>query len=166
MLDSDLDQFGQMLDAVCSLLSRGTYQPSPTNTALWFRALSAHSIEDVRAAFDAHVKDPERGRFVPTPADILRQIHGDESNQALIAWGQALECVRSGRYSLDGPARAAVMSLGGWSVIGRSDETQNGFLQRQFVEAFKAYRAREIEEREALPFAEVVRLAGATNRIA
>lgn len=76
MQNTDMAQFGTMLDAVCSLLSRGAYQPSPTNTALFFRCLGRYSLAEVRAAFDAHVADPQRGRFVPVPADILAQLEG------------------------------------------------------------------------------------------
>lgn len=74
MQQDDLQSFGDMLDAVCSLLSRGVYKPNPMNTALFFRALARHSIAEVRAAFDAHVADPARGKFVPVPADVLHQI--------------------------------------------------------------------------------------------
>jgi hypothetical protein len=74
MQQDDLQPFGDMLDAVCSLLSRGAYKPNPMNTALFFRALARHSIDEVRAAFDAHVADPVRGKFVPVPADVLHQI--------------------------------------------------------------------------------------------
>lgn len=76
MRESDFADFSAMLDAVCSLLSRGAYTPNPTNTALFFRALARHDIAAVRAGFDAHVADPQRGRFVPVPADILGQIDG------------------------------------------------------------------------------------------
>ncbi len=76
MRDTDLGEFSGMLDAVCSMLSRGNYTPSGSNTAMWFRSLSAHPIADVRAGFDGHVKDPMRGRFVPVPADIIAQIEG------------------------------------------------------------------------------------------
>lgn len=74
MLDTEFDEFAGMLDAVCGLLSRGTYTPNPTNTALWFRSLIAHDLAVIRGAFDAHVKDPQRGKFVPTPADVIAQI--------------------------------------------------------------------------------------------
>ena len=76
MRKDDIPEFSGMLDSVCSLLSRGTYTPTAPNTALWFRALSGHDLDEVRAGFDAHVKDSQRGRFVPTPADILAQIEG------------------------------------------------------------------------------------------
>lgn len=94
MREADFDTFVDMLDAVCSLLSRGSYAPSAANAALWFRALSAYDIEAVRAGFDGHVKDPQRGRFAPTPADILAQITGqaaaDGRPGAEEAWAMAL----------------------------------------------------------------------------
>lgn len=94
MRETDLPAFGQMLDAVCSLLSRGNYAPSAANTALWFRSLAEHDIDAVRAGFDAHVRDPQRGRFVPTPADVIAQISGfvadDGRPGAEEAWATAL----------------------------------------------------------------------------
>lgn len=78
-----------MLDSVCGILSRSTYTPNAENTALFFRALSRFDIATVRAAFDAHVTDPTRGRFVPVPADILAQIEaagGDGRHGAEEAW--------------------------------------------------------------------------------
>lgn len=76
MREADFDEFGALLDAVCGLLSRGSYVPNATNTALWFRAMEAYDLATVRAALDAHVRDPQRGRFVPTPADVIAQIEG------------------------------------------------------------------------------------------
>lgn len=76
MREADFDDFGQMLDAVCSLLSRGAYRPNAQNTALFFRAMARYELADVRAALDAHVADPARGRFVPVPADLIAQIQG------------------------------------------------------------------------------------------
>lgn len=76
MVEADFTDFRELLDAVCSLLSRGAYVPNATNTALFFRALQEHPIDAVRSAFEAHVKDPQRGRFVPTPADVIAQLQG------------------------------------------------------------------------------------------
>ncbi len=76
MRDSDLKTFTQTLDAACMLLSRGGYTPNATSTAIWFRALMAYDLTTVNAAFDAHVRDPQRGRYVPTPADVIAQIEG------------------------------------------------------------------------------------------
>lgn len=76
MRESDYGEFAALLDGVCSLLSRGQHIPSAIHAAMWFRSLAAHDLGAVRAAFDAHVRDPQRGRFVPVPADILAQLAG------------------------------------------------------------------------------------------
>lgn len=75
MRKEDFSDFCQMLDDAYSLLSRG-HMPSSTAKAMFFRALTSFSIEAVRAGFDAHVKDPVRGKFAPMPADIVAQIEG------------------------------------------------------------------------------------------
>lgn len=74
MTEADFDEFADMLDAVCSMLSRGTYTPNATAIALFFRSLEEYDLATVRAAFAAHVKDPRRGRYVPVPADIIAKI--------------------------------------------------------------------------------------------
>lgn len=109
---------------------------------IWAEALDGMPIAAVDEAFARHLRDPEAGRWLPKPADILRQLRGDAEQAALIAWGEVLAAARSGKATLDPVAREAVQSLGGMSVIQRADESQNGFLQRRFCDAFKAYRAR------------------------
>ena len=76
MRDAEILRFTELLDATCSLLSRGAYTPNAQQTELFFAALRVHDFATVKLAFSAHVKDPVRGRFVPLPADILAQIAG------------------------------------------------------------------------------------------
>ena len=94
MVEADIPAFTTMLDAVCAALSRGTYTPNDLSTGMFFRALARHDIAAVRAGFDAHVADPQRGRFVPVPADILAQIEGLAANDGRPgpeeAWATAL----------------------------------------------------------------------------
>ncbi len=74
MREADFDAFSTMLDDVAGLYPRGVVTQG--QKAMFFRALSAHGIDAVRAGFDAHVKDTARGRFLPMPADVLAQIEG------------------------------------------------------------------------------------------
>lgn len=74
MHSADILEFTQLLDSTCELISRGTYRPSDENAALWTRALNEFSLVEVREAFGAHIKDPQRGRYVPAPADVIHQI--------------------------------------------------------------------------------------------
>jgi len=75
MRKEDFAEFSSMLDDCYSLLAPNNMQ-SPTAKAMFFRSISQYSIDAVRAGFDAHVKDPQRGRFAPKPADIVAQIEG------------------------------------------------------------------------------------------
>ena len=40
----------------------------------WWGVLGSHELREVRWAMNAHVTDPDKGRFRPTPADIIRHI--------------------------------------------------------------------------------------------
>lgn len=77
MFESDFDPFVGLLDAVYSL--HGKTLPT-TAKPLFFRALGAYSLNTVRAAIDAHVKDSQRGQFPPKPADLIAQIEGAAGN--------------------------------------------------------------------------------------
>ena len=63
--------------------------------AMFFRAVAKHPIEAVQAALDAHVKDPQRGRFPPLPADVIAQIEGSAADDGRPgpeeAWATALQ---------------------------------------------------------------------------
>lgn len=75
MHEPDFEPFLALLDDVAELLNRG--KPlTATQKAMYFRAMAAHPYEVVRKALDAHVRDPERGRFFPMPADLLAQLQG------------------------------------------------------------------------------------------
>lgn len=93
MVESEIGAFSELLDATCSMLSRGQYTPNELATEMFFTALAQFPLSEVRAAFSAHIRDTQRGRFVPTPADILAQIELAASNDGRPgpeeAWGIA-----------------------------------------------------------------------------
>lgn len=93
MHKDDFPTFCQMLDDCYSLLTKGQNSPSSSAKAMFFRSLAGYPLEAVRAGFDAHVKDPQRGRFAPMPADIIAQIDGmvadDGRPGAEEAWSMA-----------------------------------------------------------------------------
>lgn len=71
---NDFKTFADLLDATCSMLSRGQYTPNAISTAMFFNTLRQHPIGVVRDAFSAHCADPVRGKFPPVPADLIAQI--------------------------------------------------------------------------------------------
>lgn len=74
MRQSDLAPFSDLLDAIWGL--KGAPAPTGVQKAMFFRALAAHPLEEVRAGLDAHLRDPKRGQFLPMPADVIAQIQG------------------------------------------------------------------------------------------
>lgn len=116
---------------------------SPFALRVWADALDGLDAAVIDSAFSRHLRDTEAGRWCPKPADILRQIRGDIGDQALIAWGEVIAAAKAGGARFTGPAQQALDSIGGMGRVRLAREDENGFLQRQFVAAFKAYRARE-----------------------
>lgn len=77
MQPDDFDSFARVLDAAYSLHSKSLTSDA---RALFFSAMSEFSLADVRKAFSAHIKDPQRGQFPPKPADLIAQLRGDSAN--------------------------------------------------------------------------------------
>jgi len=75
MVEADLNRFVVLLRDVFGLYPNA--KPlTEGQVAMFFRALSGKTLAEVRAGLDAHVRDAQRGRFPPLPADVLAQIEG------------------------------------------------------------------------------------------
>lgn len=94
MRESDAGPFVALLSDVFGLYPAA--KPlTEGQVAMFFRAVAAHPLAAVQAALDAHVKDPQRGRFPPLPADVIAQIEGHAADDgrpgAEEAWAIALQ---------------------------------------------------------------------------
>src|SRR5688572_5877701 len=77
MLESEFREFASLLDDTAALLQRPGQGPlTGTARAMYFRSLVRYPLAAVRAALDAHIRDPQRGRFFPVPADLVAQLDG------------------------------------------------------------------------------------------
>lgn len=118
---------------------------------VWWEACKAFSMEQVQKALQAHAMDPERGRFAPLVADVVRVLQGTTTDRAAVAWGRVLTSMQGiGAYSdidFGDPAiHAAVRDLGGWPKLCRSDLNELRFVQGRFCESYRAYVARGVLE--------------------
>jgi hypothetical protein len=100
MQRDDFPQFVALLGDVMGLYPQA--KPlADGQVAMFFRALSAYPLQHVRAGIDGHVKDPQRGRFPPLPADVIAQIDGLVANDtrpgAEEAWAMALHSADEAR---------------------------------------------------------------------
>lgn len=87
---SDFDAFVRMLASCLGLWNK---VPSPEVSVMWFRALEGYELFTLTAAFSAHIRDPENGKFEPKPAHIVAQIERAMKNDgrpgAEEAWATA-----------------------------------------------------------------------------
>jgi len=93
MKQSDFDNFSELLTTTAEMYNK-TFKP--TQTAIYFNVLSKFPIEAVRMAFNAHLQDSERGRFMPLPADLighLEKMRFDDRPSAEEAWSTAVQAV-------------------------------------------------------------------------
>ncbi len=93
MRETDTEAFVAMLSDVYGFYP--TAKPlAAGQVSMFMRAVAVHPIETIRLAFDAHVRDPQRGRFAPLPADVIAQIEGrladDSRPSANEAWAIAV----------------------------------------------------------------------------
>lgn len=120
---------------------------SPFMLQVWEDACAPFSYEQVKKAMNRHVTNPENGQFAPKVADIVRILQGTHTDRALLAWGKALEAMRSvGAYQnvvFDDPAiHACIEDLGGWPKLCRTEIDELHFAQKRFCDSHKAYTGR------------------------
>lgn len=90
MRDTDFPEFSTLLEQTHTVLAK--QKPDAQASALWFRALVAYDIAAVRAGFDGHIRDTNRGRFAPTPADIIAKINARDGRPSSDeAWAIAVK---------------------------------------------------------------------------
>lgn len=141
MKQSDKDKFIEVLAGVHDFYGK---ELSSFAGQVWMQACEAFDVQQVTKALSAHLMDPERGQFMPKPADIVRQLQGTRTDRSLLAWGKVLDAMqRVGAYSsvvFDEPAiHAAIEDLGGWPAVCRTEIDALPFLEKRFCDSYKAY---------------------------
>lgn len=124
---------------------------------VWWGACQNFDYEQVETALKRHATDPDRGRFSPKVADIVRVLQGTSTDRAAIAWGKVHSAMSSvGAYSdvvFDDPAiHAVIEDIGGWPKVCRMEVSELSYLQHRFQEAHRAYTERgQFEYMRRLP---------------
>lgn len=114
---------------------------------IWFDCIKDYEYEQVDRAFSEHLKDPEQGKWLPKPADIVRVLQGTYTDRAALAWGRVVEAMRTvGAYQSvvfdDTALMAAVEDIGGWQAICADTVENQPFLQKRFSASYGAYAKR------------------------
>lgn len=132
--------------------------------SVWWESCKTFELRAVRLAMTGHATDPERGQFIPKPADVIRQLRGTTKDEALTAWqrviGQVGHVGRYGTPRLSEAESVALGAIGGWQRLCNSQEDELGHLAREFCANFQAIEATERRQDLIGAPSEVVRLAG------
>lgn len=144
----DLEHFGHLMRALCELYDKPF---SLEKVEIYYNALTRYPLEDVQRAFNAHAADPERGMFMPKPADVVRHLEGTGTARAQAAWTRVYDALRHvGPWQsvvFDDPRIHAVLSdMGGWIALGQLQEKEAPFRAREFETRYRAYLERPPRE--------------------
>lgn len=131
---------------------------------VWLEAVKGYELQQITKALSAHLADPERGQFMPKPADVVRQLQGTQTDRALTAWGKVSDAAsRVGAYTdvvFDDPIiHLCIVDVGGWVKLCRTNYDDWSYLQHRFCEAYRAYA------RRGAPTEYPARLSGAGSGI-
>jgi hypothetical protein len=133
-----------MTEFVKLMTSLGILYGKPMSEQLidiYWQALQAFSF---REAFNAHVRNPDTGQYLPKPADVVRYIEGSGITQALQAWSQVVRTIRSvGCYEsvvFDDPIiHAVIEDMGGWLQLCKVTEKDLPFRAQEFEKRYQGY---------------------------
>ena len=144
MLESDREGFAATLLTIGK--SYGKALEADTLKLYW-ETLHDLSLGMVQSAIQRHMRDPERGRWMPLPSDILHQ-SGIRKPTALSAWAQVLDVMEArGAYRsvlfADGVTNAVIRDLGGWPGVcyRQANDEQEIWLQKEFERRYDDYLA-------------------------
>lgn len=105
--------------------------------------LEGYSAEEISNAFRDHMKDTDRGRFFPKPADVIYQIEkrNKVSSEGLadLEWAKIIKAASKGVKPNDCNqyALAALQITGGLKVVGFAEQTELARLKKTFIDSYK-----------------------------
>jgi len=113
---------------------------------LWLQVLKNYEFKAIKNAFSLHITNPDKGTFIPKPADIIKIMDGSHQNNSFIAWTKAKKAFSDvGQYEdvvFDDPIIHAVISdMGGWVKLCVTTERELPFIKKEFADRYQAFKA-------------------------
>lgn len=150
MDESEKPDFGARILAVGLMYEK---QITKVVIDLYWSSLKDLPLKDIEIALQMHMRDQDKGRFMPKPADLRGFICKPEK-AAVIAWSQVERAMsKHGRYQTiqfqDGVINAVVADMGGWPWIC-AQNLEEPWTQKEFERRYEAYRDQRIENHTPL----------------
>lgn len=140
-----MDANKQFADAFAACCIAYDHQFSVEKARVYMDILSGYSGNEIPLAFRQHMKDPDRGRFFPKPADIIYQINA-QSRAAInpekisLLWSSVVKASSRGLSPStdDQCLLAALQMIGGHKAVGYADPVELNRLQKEFSANYSA----------------------------
>lgn len=155
---NDKPQFGAILSGLFEIYER---EPSEAQTQIWWYVFADVSIEDFARAVTSFIAEDRE--FMPKPGQVLSRATGEISkeDEATLAWHEVVKHIPLGCYKhvqfRNLVTNAAIRAeWGSWSSLCdrfAEGESQEHWLEKQFLRAYKALKSRGVGEEEAKPLA-------------
>lgn len=109
----------------------------------FYFALSKFDAARVEKVALEHISDPQKGQFMPRPADLIARLEGTSTDRATVAWLKAREAASDvGAYSsveFDDPLIAGVIdAMGGWPKFCRLEQKDISYAGHEFGKHYEA----------------------------
>lgn len=140
MNSSDKIAFHQLLTGIGMMYNQSLHE---SVMDIWWRALDKVEFNAVRHALNTHVVHPDKGQFMPKPADVMEQLEGSRESQAMRAWALVSKTLREvGAYHSvifrDALIHAVIRDMGGWIALCQSKLSELPFREREFEKRYQA----------------------------
>ena len=140
MIEQDVSKFAVLIAGIGEVYDK-TFTPAVIE--IYWSVLKSFKFDEVKNAVRKHFANPDSGKYLPKPADIIMAIDGSQQNQALLAWTKASYAAqRVGRYTSvtfdDALIHAVIEDMGGWWRFCSKDD-RSAFIAKEFQDRYRNY---------------------------
>jgi hypothetical protein len=140
MQPSKRQVFKQLLTGMGFLYGKSLHE---SVLEIYWQALAHLAFSEVKIALQKHVQNPDKGQFMPKPADVIEHLQGSTESQALKAWSMVAKAIREvGAYSsvvfADPLIHVVIRDMGGWIALCQSKIADLPFRAREFEKRYQA----------------------------
>jgi hypothetical protein len=141
MNSKDVEEFSEIWTAAFVMYGK---EATPMVIVLAYEALKEFEIKDISRALSSHVKDPDHGKYLVKPSDIVRILTGSKSSAAMAAWSKVYKAIiKTGGYRsvvFDDPIIHKVIDeMSSWPKICEILEKDVPFVAKDFERRYLAH---------------------------
>jgi len=141
MNDNEIGKFGLLLTTVGELYGKPV---SKQLIEIYWSSLRTFAYSEVQSAVYRHINNPDSGKYLPKPSDIVTAIIGGNETRSLQAWTKVDNAIKHiGGYSSvvfdDEIVHAVISDMGGWIDLCMTRKSAMPFCAKEFQTRYCGY---------------------------